>query len=65
MAVERVATIARYQGMSTDEKPAPADIPAGSTFHCVDTGDELVLFNYIWMLDLRKAAPFKRSLMLQ
>jgi hypothetical protein len=60
--VEKIASIATFQGMSTDDKPT--GVPGGSTFHCVDTGDELVFYADGWELDLRKAAAFKRSLTL-
>jgi len=67
MATFKISTISTYQGLSNDDKPystAGAIVPEGSTFHCVDTGDELVFFNDGWILDLRKAAAFKRSLIL-
>jgi hypothetical protein len=68
MAATKIGATATYQGLSTDDKPASVvggfTIPEGSTFHCVDTGEEYVLFNDVWVLDLRKAAAFKRALSL-
>ena len=63
MTVEKVATIQTYQGLSNDDKPT-TDVPAGSTFHAVDTGEEFVFYADGWVLDLRKAAALKQSLML-
>ena len=60
--IEKVATITAYQGMSTEDKPT-VNVPGGSTFHCVDTGDEYIFYADGWVLDLRKAAALKRSLM--
>ena len=61
MTVEMVATIKHFQGLSTDEMPTE-DVPTGSTFHCLDTGDEYVRYAEGWILDLRRAAAIKRSL---
>ncbi len=51
MAVTLVTTIQRFQGLSTDVKPA--DAPEGSTFHTVDTGEQWVFYNGTWEQDLR------------
>lgn len=52
MAVSIVATIKRYQGISTDDKPS-ADVPEGSTFHEIDTGAQYVYHQDMWEEDLR------------
>ena len=52
MAVSFVATKKHFQGDSTDDKPL-TDVPEGSTFHTVDTGEEFVYHNGMWELDLR------------
>lgn len=65
MAVEKIATISNFQGVTADIFTVWDDEPpAGSTFHAVDTGDEFVRYADGWVLDLRKAAAIKRSLML-
>ena len=46
-----VTTIQRFQGESGDVKPP--DAPDGSTFHSVDTGQEWVMHDGMWELDLR------------
>ena len=63
MTVEMVATIKNFQGLSTDEMPT-TDVPTGSTFHCLDTGDEFIRYVDGWVLDLRMAAAVKRSLII-
>ena len=52
MTVSLVATIQRFQGLSTDEKPAIA--PEGSTYHAIDTGEEYILYDGGWERDLRQ-----------
>jgi len=67
MATFKIATIATYQGLSSDDKPysiAGSIIPEGSTFHCVDTGENFVFFNDGWVPDLRMARAFRESLLL-
>jgi len=64
MAIEKIATIRTFQGLATDDKPTGTEVPAGSTFHAIDTGDEFVYYADGWVLDLRRAAALKRSLML-
>ena len=51
MAVSFVATIKRWQGLSTDDKPTAA--PEGSTYHAIDTGEQWVFHQDMWELDLR------------
>jgi hypothetical protein len=50
MAAEFIATIQRWIGLSTDEKPTATK--AGSTFHEIDTGKKYIWFNDAWYQDL-------------
>lgn len=51
MAVSFIATIQRFQALSTDEWPtAPPD---GSQLHVVDTGEEYIFHDGSWEHDLR------------
>lgn len=59
MAVSLQATIQVFNGLSTDDKPATA--PEGSTFHAVDTGEQWVLHDDGWVLDLRMARAVHMS----
>ena len=63
MAIEKIATVTPYQGVSADldELTDLSDYPAGSIFHAVDTGDEFVRYADGWTLDLRKARAIKRA----
>lgn len=58
--------INEYVGLSTQDKPITVaggqTIPSGSTYHDVDTGDEWIFYSNQWVLDLRKARAFKRSM---
>lgn len=60
MTVTLVATIQRFQGLSTDAKPT--DPPEGSTFHSVDTGEQWVFYNGMWELDLRLIAALQDAI---
>lgn len=51
MAIKLVATIQRFQGLSSDDKPEFP--PEGSTLHVVDTGEEYVYFDGMWEIDKR------------
>ncbi len=64
--IEKVATITRFQGVlaDLDDLTDTTEYPAGATFHAVDTGDEFIRYADGWVLDLRKAAAIKRSLLL-
>jgi len=66
MTVEMVTTIKNLQGVlaDLDIMTDSTEYPAGSTFHALDTGDEFIRYMDGWVLDLRKAAAIKRSLML-
>jgi hypothetical protein len=50
MAVQIVRGKHEYQCLSSDTKPVA---PEGSTLHIVDTGEELVIHEEIWVPDLR------------
>ena len=52
MTVAFVGTIKRWQGHSDDIKPVD-DVPEGSTFHNVDTGETFVFHLGVWEPDLR------------
>ena len=54
MAEKKIATIKRWQGLSTDTPPA-VDVPEGSTFHVTDTGVQLVYYDGDWVEDIRSA----------
>jgi hypothetical protein len=58
MAVGMIATIQRFQGLSTDVKPSVP--PEGSTYHAVDTGEEFVFFDGTWEPDLRLTTALSR-----
>lgn len=51
MAVSLIATIQRFQGLSSDDKPTTP--PEGSTYHVIDTGEQYIFFNGSWEPDLR------------
>ena len=51
--VIQITTIKRFQGLSTDDKPT--DSPDGSTYHSVDTGEQWVCHDGMWVIDLRMA----------
>jgi len=59
MAVQLMTTIYRWNGASTDIKPS-SGVPEGSTFHCVDTGEEYVYHNGMWETDLRLRNALKK-----
>lgn len=52
MTVRKQASIERWNGHSSDEKPTTA--PEGSEFHAVDTGEEFIFHNGMWVQDLRR-----------
>lgn len=58
MAVEFIAAIHRYQGLAADDKPT-TNVPAGATFHVLDTGEELIFHNGGWVQDLRLIAALR------
>jgi len=60
MAVGKIATIKTFQGLSSDDKPT-TDVPEGSTFHVVDTGEELVFMDGMWEQDLRRIYAIQQA----
>ena len=52
MAIVLQTNIMRWNGHSSDEKPTSA--PEGSEFHAVDTGEEFIFHNGMWVQDLRR-----------
>jgi len=58
MTVKMMATIKRWQGLSTDTKPS-TDVPEGSTFHAIDTGEEYVYYDGAWEQDIRMIAALR------
>jgi len=41
----------RWNGLSTDAKPDEA--PEGSEYHAVDTGEQYIYYDGMWVRDLR------------
>jgi len=41
----------QYNGLSSDERPS--DASEGSTYHAVDTGEQEIYHDGMWMTDLR------------
>ena len=71
MAVRLETTIQRWEGLSTDTKPA-GDVRQGSTFHEIDTGQKFIFQVSDWIrdnsgpvstLDFMGAEAVKRRLM--
>ena len=54
------STIQRWNGASTDSKPS-TDVKEGSTFHAVDTGEEFIFHNDMWVQDLRRVNAIKMA----
>jgi len=52
MAYKLMTTIQRWNGISSDAKPS-SGVSEGSTFHCIDTGEEFIYHNGMWEDDLR------------
>jgi len=51
MAEKLVTTIQRFQGLATDTFPTAP--PEGSTYHCIDTGEQYIFYDGMWEPDLR------------
>ena len=51
MAIKKIATIQRFQGLSTDAMPD--NPPEGSTLHIIDTGEQYIFYDGGWEQDLR------------
>lgn len=65
MAIERIRTIGKYQGLQADfDELTDSEYQAGSTYHVIDTGDEFVRYADAWSPDLRRARAIKLSEML-
>ena len=59
MTVCLETTIQRFNGLSSDEKPeAP---PEGSTYHAVDTGEEYIFTDDMWIQDMRRINAIKMA----
>lgn len=50
MAVRLETVIKRFNGLSSDDKPT--DVPEGSTFHAIDTGEKFIFHDDLWEDDL-------------
>jgi hypothetical protein len=59
MAVCLETNSQKWNGASTDVKPANA--PEGSEFHAVDSGEEYVYHNGMWVQDLRRINAIKMA----
>jgi hypothetical protein len=53
MSVKITTNEKRYIGLSTDTKPSDSTLPAGSTFHELNTGKQFVWDGAAWVDDLR------------
>lgn len=53
MTVVLVATAQRFIGNSFDPMPDAQDVPEGSTFHVIDSGEEWIRHDGTWEKDLR------------
>lgn len=62
MPYEIAKDVQNYIGLSTEDKPTV--VSNGSTLHLVDTGEEFVSFEDMWVLDLRRARAIKLALMI-
>ena len=60
MTVSLVATIQRFNGLSTDDKPE--SVPEGSTFHAIDTGEMWIYHQDMWEIDLRLTKALEMAL---
>jgi len=49
----------KFNGHSSDEKPA--DMPEGAELHTVDTGEEFIYHNGMWVQDLRRINAIKMA----
>ncbi len=58
MTVCLEASIKRWNGAAADDKPT-VNVPEGSTFHCVDTGEHYIYHNGMWSLDLTLIAALR------
>ena len=51
MSICLETNIKKWNGVSSDVKPS--DAPEGSGFHVIDTGEEYIYHNGMWVQDLR------------
>lgn len=58
MAYQLVQSKQEYVGLSTDTKP---EASPGATYYSVDTGEEWVYFNGMWVPDLRLVNAIKKA----
>ena len=59
MTVYLETTKQRWNGVAADVKPTTAK--EGSEFHAVDTGEEFIYHNGMWVQDLRKINAIKMA----
>jgi len=59
MTVCLESTKQRWNGAAADAKPTTAS--EGSEFHAVDTGEEFIYHNGMWVQDLRKINAIKMA----
>ena len=60
MTVCLETTKQRWNAHSADEKPS-TDVKEGSELHAVDTGEEFIYHNGMWVQDLRKINAIKMA----
>jgi hypothetical protein len=60
MTVFLETTIQRWNGHSSDDKPS-SSVLEGSTFHAVDTGEEFIYHNNMWVQDLRRIYAIRQA----
>lgn len=58
MSICLETSIQRWNGYSSDEKPSTS-VSEGSQFHAVDTGEEFIYHNGMWVQDLRRINAIK------
>ena len=61
MTVKMVATINRWEGLSTDDKPS-SGVRVGSTFKEVDTGKKFIYHNADWKEDISEPLSTARAI---
>lgn len=50
MAVKQESTVKHFNGLSTDTRPS-TDVPEGSTYHVIDTGEHYIYHDSMWETD--------------
>ena len=61
-ATEEIKGKSEFIGPSDNEKPKPDGLGAGSTLHLVDTGEEYIFHNDMWVPDSRLETALRRIL---